>query len=80
MPGSHSSDEGFKTSTGSRLLAECDNDDRLGFVQKVYGILATQLTVTFGFVAMVKAMPTLNDSMASYYPLAVACMVLGFCI
>ena len=44
MPGSHSSDDGYAknpVTEGSRLLADCDNDDRLGFVQKVYGILAT---------------------------------------
>lgn len=47
----------------SNLLEHCENDDRLGFVRKVYGILATQLTLTFGFVAAVKATPTLDYSM-----------------
>ena len=44
------------------MLIDCDNDDRLGFVRKVYAILATQLTVTFGFVALVKASPELNEN------------------
>ena len=35
------------------MLLDADKDDRAGFVRKVYGILATQLTVTFGFVAIV---------------------------
>lgn len=37
-----------------RLLEHADNDDRLGFVKKVYAILSTQLIITFGFVTVVK--------------------------
>ena len=37
-----------------RLLEHADNDDRLGFVKKVYAILSTQLIITFGFVTLVK--------------------------
>ena len=57
MPkGSHSSEEGYRVEPqyNSGLLADCDNEERLGFVRKVYGILACQLTLTFGFVAIVK--------------------------
>ena len=61
MPKSNcSSDEGgYRTST---LLEHCDADDRTGFVRKVYSILACQLMITFGFVAMVKSNESLNDS------------------
>ena len=44
------------------LLEHADHEDRLGFVKKVYAILLAQLTVTFGFVAIVKSNVTLNDS------------------
>ena len=47
----------------SNLLIDADNDDRIGFVKKVYAILASQLTLTFGFVAAVKASETLNDAL-----------------
>ena len=45
------------------LLSECDNQDRRGFVKKVYAILATQLTFTFGCATMVKLNDEMNDSL-----------------
>ena len=62
------------------LLEHADNDDRLGFVKKVYAILATQLTITFGFVAIVKATPTLNDTLPLLMPLIIVALVLAICI
>ena len=62
------------------LLENCDNDDRLGFVKKVYGILATQLTLTFGFVAAVKASPTMSETMQvepAYAAICITAMVLA---
>ena len=47
------------------MLADCDDDDRKGFIQKVYGILASQLTVTFGFTAIVTTSASLTQSMQS---------------
>ena len=57
------SDDG-KYYQSSTLLSECDDDDRRGFVKKVYAILATQLTATFGCVAMVKFNDEMNASLA----------------
>ena len=62
------------------MLIDCDNDDRLGFVRKVYAILATQLTVTFGFVALVKASPELNENISMYPSLYITALILGFVI
>ena len=47
----------------SSMLADCDDDDRRGFVKKVYGILATQLTLTFGWTAVVCSSTDLQTSM-----------------
>ena len=55
----HGSDDGF---VKAFMLIDCDNDDRLGFVRKVYGILATQLCFTFGFVAMAATIDGLVES------------------
>ena len=38
MPSSHGSNDGFAKSS---MLIDADNDDRLGFVRKVYAILTT---------------------------------------
>ena len=56
------SDDG-KYYQSNTLLSECDDDDRRGFVKKVYAILATQLTATFGCVAMVKFNEDMNASL-----------------
>ena len=45
------------------MLGDCNDDDRRGFVVKVYGILAVMMSVTFGSVAAVKLNEDLNDSM-----------------
>ena len=46
------------------MLADTKNDeDRRGFVKKVYGILATQLTLTFGWTAVVVSSKDLQASM-----------------
>ena len=46
-----------------RSLEELDQDDRQGFVRKVYMILSAQLLVTFGGVAVTKMSPELDDWM-----------------
>ena len=73
---SHSSSDDFD----KYMLEHCDNDDRLGFVRKVYGILATQLTLTFGFVAVVKSSTTLDATFQTdptYAGIAIAASVLA---
>ena len=65
------------------MLINADNDDRLNFVKKVYTILAVQLTVTFGFVALVKSSPSLNEMLAAdpaFAGLALTAMVVALCI
>merc|ERR1719491_139568 len=62
------------------LLEHADNEDRLGFVKKVYAILATQLTITFGFVAIVKTSPTLNQNLPLYTGWVIAAMIIGITI
>ena len=65
---------------GPNLLADADNEDRLGFVKKVYAILASQLTLTFGFVAVVKSSDTLNESLPNHVGILWAAIILGICI
>ena len=77
--GSHCSDEGY-TQQKSNMLADCDDEDRMGFVRKVYGILAVQLTITFGFVALVKTNESLETSLLSMPWLYIIALVLGFSI
>jgi len=66
MPKSHSSvEDDFAPAKGiSNMLSDCDHDDRIGFVRKVYSILAVQLSITFGFVALVKTNEVLNASIS----------------
>ena len=52
-----SSDDGTKM---EKMLEHANNEDRLGFVKKVYAILSVQLLITFGFVAIVKSNEDLN--------------------
>ena len=81
MPkGSHSSEEGYRAEYNSGLLADCDNEERLGFVRKVYGILAAQLTLTFGFVAFVKFNEDFGEALLDYPGIYIACLVLAFVI
>ena len=63
-----------------KLLQDCDNDDRLGFVSKVYGILATQLIMTFGWVTVIVAKPELGDSLQYYPSIYILALVLGIAI
>ena len=42
--------------------------------------MATQLTLTFGFVAIVKANETLNDTLPLYGGLTIAAMVIAIVI
>ena len=65
------------------MLINADNEDRLNFVKKVYSILAVQLTVTFGFVALVKSSESLNEMLAtdpSFAGLAVTALLVALCI
>lgn len=50
---------GYGQRGGTGLLENSDDDDRKGFIVKVYVILTVQLVLTFGSVAMV----TCSDSM-----------------
>lgn len=40
-----------------------DQEDRLGFIRKVYGILSVQLCLTAGAITAVKTIPGWNDGM-----------------
>ena len=77
MPRSHVSDDGF---VKANMLIDCDNDDRLGFVRKVYGILSTQMCVTFGFVAMVATIDGLAESILANPILYSICLIIGIII
>ena len=65
-------------------LTDASKSDRQGFVKKVYGILATQLVVTFGFVALAKSNPEIEywlvNSWMLFYPvlflqIAISCVI-----
>ena len=40
-----------------------DQNDRLGFIRKVYGILSVQLCLTAGAITCVKTVPGWNEKM-----------------
>ena len=61
-------------------LTSADDDARRGFVRKVYGILAMQLLVTFGFVAFVKSDQELNDSMIDWWFLYIPAVIVQLTI
>ena len=44
-------------------LEDLDQEDRNGFIRKVYVILSAQLIVTFGGVALTKMTPSMDDWM-----------------
>ena len=46
---------------GNDLMEKPLEGDRKGFIRKVYGILAVQLSITAGFIAWVKLDPVLNE-------------------
>ena len=46
-------------------LAQLGEEDRLGFIRKVYGILTVQLSVTAGCITVVKLNDGLNESFQS---------------
>ena len=46
---------------GNDLMEKPHEGDRKGFIRKVYGILAVQLSITAGFIAWVKLDPVLNE-------------------
>ena len=48
---------------------------RQGFVKKVYSILMVQLIATFGFVALVKGVPSINYGVQETWYLAIPCSV-----
>lgn len=60
-----SSDSDYK---GYTTFENCENEVRLGFVRKVYGVLSVMLFFTFGFVGLVKSSEELNNWMMT--PLA----------
>ena len=57
-------------------------EDRLGFIRKVYGILSTQLLLTFGAIAATKAVPELNETMQSpmIAGFAMGLLIISVCI
>ena len=57
-------------------------EDRLGFIRKVYGILSTQLLLTFGAIAATKAVPELNETMQSpmVAGFAMGLLIISVCI
>ena len=61
---------------------EKDYEDRRGFVKKVYGILATQLTITFGWTGIVVSSTDLTTSMRTdaAYGALIGCSVLAMVI
>ena len=46
-------------------LARLGEEDRMGFIRKVYGILSTQLCITAGAVTAVKMNPELDETFRS---------------
>ena len=42
----------YKGGDFGTILADAAKEERMGFVRKVYGILSTQLVLTFGCVAL----------------------------
>ena len=46
-------------------LARLGEEDRMGFIRKVYGILSTQLCITAGAVTAVKVNPELDETFRS---------------
>ena len=46
-------------------LVKLSEQDRLGFIRKVYGILSVQLSITAGAVSAVKLSPQLDDTFRS---------------
>lgn len=58
-----------------QALADSDHEVRLGFIKKVYGILASQLTFTALFVYIVMETPSIQG-MFKIVPLVIAVLVL----
>ena len=52
----------------------------MGFVRKVYSILASQMTLTFGFVAFVKSNESLEEGLLSVPGLYIGCVILALVI
>ena len=65
------------TGAGPSLLENAQQDDRQGFVRKVYGIVTAQLTFTFGAIAVTKAVPEVEDWMQGQAGLATGAIFLA---
>ena len=58
-----SSDEGFMSATKDH--SDWDAEVRMGFIRKVFGILAVQLMVTFGYIGLTISSESLTATMQS---------------
>ena len=63
-----------------QALKEADADARMGFVRKVYSILAAMLFVTFGFTAVVKTVPSLNEGIYDMWYIAIPALMIEISI
>jgi len=61
-------------------LDACDNSDRLQFIRKVYGILSTQLLITFGSITAVKMNDEWNEGIQQYGGLAITAAILAIAV
>ena len=61
-------------------LADLDQEDRNGFVRKVYMILSVQLLVTFGGVALTKMTPKIDNWIKGQTALAISLSVCSFIV
>ena len=61
-------------------LDACDDNDRMQFIRKVYGILSTQLLLTFGSIAVVKASDDLNEGIKQYTGLLILACIVAICV
>ena len=59
------------------MLEDAQQDDRHGFVRKVYGIVTAQLTFTFGAIAVTKSVPEVEAWMQDQAGLAVGAIFLA---
>ena len=66
-----------RTRGGTSSLLQADQDDRNGFIRKVYAILSAQLAFTFGGIAMTKGVASVDAWMEEQAGLAIAAIILA---
>ena len=57
-----------------------EQEDRMGFIRKVYAILSAQLCITAGCIAYTKLNSEVNESIKEYYVLAIVSIIVGFIV